>query len=89
MERFFKVSDRNLAVDHSLSQLKEIVREEGCGGGEKDSTDKKSELVTIDDTLPPQAKNEIIQGDFEREKRLSIGLALNEKKSRNIEASLA
>ena len=87
MERFFKVSDRNLAVDHSLSQLRDLAREGGCGGGEKDTTDPKSELVTI--VKISQEKNEIIQSDFDREKHLSIGLALNEKKSRDIEASLA
>ena len=83
MKRFFKISDRNLAVDHY-----DLAREVSCGGGEKDSTDHKSELVTIDDIMS-QNKNEIMQGDFVREKHLSIGLALNEKKSRDIEASLA
>ena len=79
MERFFKVSDRNLAVDHSLSQLSELAREGGCGdGGEKDSTDPRSELVTI--VKIPQDKIVIIQGDFDREKHLSIGPALTEKK---------
>lgn len=87
MERVFNVSDQNLAMDPSMSQLRDPAREVGCGGEEKDSTDNKSDpQVTIDDTMP-QVKNEMDQGDFDREKHLSIGL--NEKKSRDIEASLA